>query len=188
MKKLFLAFVAFASLFLNTAIAEPFNLDKTHATVGFKVKHLAITTVYGRFTDFDVSVDYDPQQKKFNSLNAIIQTASVNTDNQKRDEHLKSPDFFDANKNKTITFELKNHKLDEENGKLEGTITIAGITKDIVLNIDDISTIQRNGKTRVGISLSGKLNRNDFGVGKSFLANVISDDVKINVDIEIVQK
>ncbi|MFA9372943.1 MAG: YceI family protein [Poseidonibacter sp.] len=165
--------------------AGTYNVDTSHSNVGFKVKHLMISNVSGKFDKFSGSFEYDEKTKQLKSLKGIIDVNSVNTENAKRDGHLKSADFFDAGKYPEITFTLEKIKDDYAFGKL----TIHGITKDVKLDYENNgSIIDPWGNTRVGLALSGKLNRSDYGLvyNQALEAGgvVIGEKVKLNIELE----
>lgn len=133
------------------------------------------------------------KQKTFNKLNAVIDTASIDTDNQKRDDHLKSEDFFASEKFPKMTFEMTSYKTNGDEGEVTGNLTIRGITKAIKLKVEDISTIKDfKGQNRVGFTLEGKINRLDYDLKWNKLLEAggvaVAEDVKIIIDIEAVEK
>ena len=124
------------------ASASVYTLDGTHTNVGFSVKHLMITNVKGDFKKYDATIDFDAATKSFKVFKANIDTASVDTGIEKRDNHLKSDDFFLSEKFPKMTFEMKSYKADGDEGKMSGDLTIRGITKPVVLEVEDLSTIK----------------------------------------------
>ena len=162
-----------------------YNLDKSHSNVGFKVKHLMISNVSGKFDNFTGSFDYDEKTKTLKSLNGNIEVSSINTENEKRDAHLKSADFFDTQKYPNITFKL----LEVKDDKAYGEYTMHGVTKKISLDYENNGTITDPwGNKRVGLELSGKINRKDYGVtwNKALEAGgvMVGDKVKLTIDLE----
>lgn len=168
--------------------AEPFMLDRGHSGVGFKVKHMGISKVNGRFKDFSATIDFDVQNNKFNSLSASIDVSSIDTDNQKRDEHLKDKDFFDVKQYPTIKFEMTSYKPDGDDGKMKGILQIGSIAKEISLDTDINGKIQKDGKVIVGFSLEGKIKRSEFGLGSGFASSLIGDSVDIEIEAEMNNK
>ncbi len=175
-----------ASLLTTGALyAGTYNVDVSHSNVGFKVKHLMISNVTGNFDKFNGSFEYDEKSGKVTSVNGVVDVASINTDNEKRDGHLKSTDFFDAEKYPTITF-----KVDKIDGnKAYGKFTMRGVTKDVAFDIENTGTITDPwGNKRVGVEISGKVNRKDYGVNwnKALEAGgvVVDENVKIIVELE----
>ncbi|MFY4806012.1 YceI family protein [Aliarcobacter butzleri] len=183
MKKLKLGLL---SLAVSTALfAGNYNVDASHSNVGFKVKHLMISNVSGKFDKFSGKFEYDEKTKKLKSLVGDVTVASINTEDEKRDAHLKSADFFDEANHPTLTF-----KLDKVDGdKAYGKLTIRGITKDVKLDLENNGTaIDPWGNTRVALALSGKINRTDFGLNwnKALEAGgvLVDETVKISVEVE----
>ncbi len=179
-------------LSFSLANATEYKLDNAHTTVGFSVKHLMITNVKGDFKDFEAKIDFDKATKNFNSFSAIVDTASVDTGIEKRDTHLKSDDFFLSEKFPKMTFEMTSYKNGDE-GEMKGNLTIRGITKPIVLEVEDLSTIKDfEGNNRIGFTLKGKINRIDYDLKWNKALEVggvaVGEEVKIIVDVEAVEK
>ncbi|WP_421715773.1 YceI family protein [Arcobacter arenosus] len=165
--------------------AGTYNVDASHSNVGFKVKHLMISNVTGKFDKFSGSFEFDEKSGKVTSVDGTVEVASINTDNEKRDGHLKSADFFDAGKYPTITFKV--NKIEDE--KAYGKFTMRGVTKDVEFDIENTATVTDPwGNKRVGVEISGKVNRKDYGVNwnKALEAGgvVVDETVKIIVELE----
>lgn len=180
-------------LTFGLANATPHTLDESHTEVGFSVKHLMITNVKGEFTNFSADIDFDHKTKTFNKLNAVIQTKSVDTGIVKRDNHLRSEDFFLAEKYPQITFNMKSYKGDGDEGVMVGDLTIRGITKEVKLEVEDLGTIKDfEGNNRVGFTLKGKIKRGDYGLKWNKALELggfaVGEKVKIIVEIEAVEK
>ena len=175
-----------AALLLSSSLfAGNYNLDIDHSNVSFKVKHMLISNVRGEFTDFTGSFVYDEKTNKLKSLKGIIKVSSIDTDNLKRDKHLKSKDFFHAKKFPLIKYTLNQIK----NDKAYGEITIHGITKNIVMDFENNGLIADPwGNTRVGIALEGKISRKDFKLKWNDLLEtggaIVADKIKLYVEIE----
>lgn len=162
-----------------------YSVDIAHSSADFSVKHMMISTVKGNFATFNGTFAYDEASKTLNSLKGEIQAASINTGIKDRDDHLRSADLFDVAKYPTITFVLDEVKGDKAYGKL----TLHGITKAVVLNYENGGIVKDPwGKQRVGIGLSGSINRTDFGItwNKALEAGgvAVSDAVKLDVALE----
>lgn len=173
------------SLFVSSLFAGSYAVDKAHSNMGFKVKHLMISNVKGTFGDFKGKFEYDEKSKKITSLNGEIQVASINTDNEKRDAHLKEEEIFDAAKYPTITFKMT--KMDEDS--VYGDFTLKGVTKNIKLSYEHGGTIvDMQGKERVGFSLEGKIKRADYGLTYNSVLEAggfaIGEEVKLEIEIE----
>ena len=181
------------ALTAGLASASVYSLDGLHTNVGFSVKHLMITNVKGDFKKYDATIDFDAATKSFKVFKANIDTASVNTGIEKRDNHLKSDDFFLSEKFPKMTFEMKSYESNGDEGKMTGDLTIRGITKSVVLDVEDLATIKDfEGNTRVGFTLNGKINRMDYDLkwNKALeLGGVaVSEEVKIIVDVQAKEK
>ncbi|HHM02535.1 MAG TPA: polyisoprenoid-binding protein, partial [Caldithrix abyssi] len=160
---------ALALLSLGTmAMATDYVNDKSHTTIGFEVTHMVISTVEGEFKDYDVSLTFDPRDlSKFN-VEANIKLASVDTDNPKRDEHLRSPDFFDAAKYPVMTFKSNTVEKTDNGYVAIGTLTLHGITRDVRLPFTVKGPVKDPwGNTRIGVSASTTINRKDYKVSWS---------------------
>lgn len=180
-------------LTVGIASASEYSLDSSHTNVSFSVKHLMITNVKGEFKKYDANIDFDAASKTFKTFKANVDTGSVDTGIVKRDNHLKSEDFFLSEKFPKMTFEMKSYEADGDEGKMSGDLTIRGITKPVVLEVEDLATIKDfEGNNRVGFTLKGKINRMDYDLkwNKALeLGGVaVAEDVKISVDIEAVEK
>jgi polyisoprenoid-binding protein YceI len=175
------------------ASASVYTLDSSHTSVGFSVKHLMITNVKGEFKKYDANIDFDAATKSFKVFKANIDTASIDTGIEKRDNHLKSEDFFLSEKFPKMTFEMKSYEANGDEGKMSGDLTIRGITKPVVLEVEDLATVKDfEGNSRVGLTLKGKINRMDYDLkwNKALeLGGVaVGEDVKIVVEVEAVEK
>ena len=175
------------SLVFSLAQAKEFVVDTTHTNIGFSIKHMMISNVKGNFNTYTTMVDFDADKKVFTKLSASIDASSVDTNMPKRDEHLRSAEFFDVAQFKTIDFVMDSMK----DGKVYGKITIHGVTKDIVLNATIHGVVKDpQGKQRAGLTLEGKINRKDFGLTWSKVLEggglMVDDTVNLIVDMEIV--
>jgi polyisoprenoid-binding protein YceI len=163
--------------------AAVYKVDPSHSTVGFKVKHMMISTVTGKFGNF--SGTYDLDKGVFKSLSGAIKADSIDTGITKRDDHLRSADFLDVAKFADITFVMSS----ATKTKMTGNLTIHGITKKVVLDVDMGGVVEDPwGNQRSGFVLNGKINRKDFGLNwnKAIEAGgvVVGDEVKMVVEIE----
>jgi polyisoprenoid-binding protein YceI len=179
--------LSMASLLASTALfAGTFNVDKSHSSVEFKVKHMMVSNVKGSFNNFQGSFDFDEKANKLTSLNGVVQVKSIDTANEKRDKHLKESDFFAADTYPTIIFNLDEVKGDKAYGKL----TMRGVTKEVTFDIDTAGTTIKDpwGNTRTGFTLEGKLNRFDYGIKYNTLLEAggvaVGKDIKIVVEVE----
>ncbi len=187
--KSFLVICFGASIALN---ASPHKLDKGHSDVAFSVKHLMITNVKGNFKEFDGVIDFDYKTKTFNTFKGTIKSTSVDTGIEKRDNHLRSEDFFLSEKYPDIVFEMTSYKADGDEGIMTGNLTIRGITKVVELEVEDLGTVvDFQGNNRVGFTLKGKINRFDYDLkwNKALeLGGVaVSEDVKLVADLQAIE-
>jgi polyisoprenoid-binding protein YceI len=175
------------------AASAKYTIDKDHSKVGFAVKHLMISEVTGNFKDFEGSFTFDSATGDVSDATFTVKTASVNTDNAKRDEHLQSPDFFDSAKYPNMT--LKNSKLKKagkDKYKWTGDLTIRDVTKPVSFDLTQIGTVKDPwGNTRVGFHAEGKINRTEYGLkwNKALEGGglTVGEDVKIILDAEAIQ-
>jgi len=184
-----IATLAFSTMLLT---ASDFEIDKTHSQVSFKVKHMMISNVQGTFKEYDAEIEFDKKTMQFTSLSAEMETKSVDTGIEKRDNHLRSADFFDAKKNPVITFEMTSYKGDKEEGKMDGNLTIRGISKAVTLDVEIGGVIKDpGGLIRLGFVLEGKIKRKDFGLKWNKLLEAgglaVSETVKLTIEIEAIE-
>ncbi len=169
-------------------------IDPTHSEIQFKVKHLMISTVTGQFNKFNATVETEGDDFTTAKVHFTADIDSISTNNEQRDGHLKTGDFFDAALHPQLIFEGKTlEKLSEENYKLYGTLTMRGTAKEIILDVEfGGMTNDPWGKTRVGFSLSGKINRKDFGVSFSMVSEtggiLLGEEVKLIANAEFVKQ
>ncbi len=177
-------------LAVSTLFGGTYNVDTSHSNVGFKVKHMMISNITGKFDTFNGSFEYDEKTNTLKALTGVVEVKSINTQNEKRDKHLRSSDFFATDKFSQITFKLD--KIEDEIAY--GKLTIRGVTKDVKLNFENNgSIVDPWGNTRVGLALSGKINRFDYGIKYNKLLEAggvaIAEIVKLDIELEgILQK
>ena len=167
--------------------AGKYDVDPAHSSVGFEVPHLVISTVEGKFTKFEGTVELNEKFEK-SSVKASADTASVNTGNEKRDGHLKSADFFDSAKNPKLTFESTEIKGTPASFKLIGNLKIKTTTKKVTFDAKYLGTINDGmGNEKVAFTATTKIARKDFGLTYGAMVEagpVIGDDVTITLKIE----
>src|SRR5262245_49777920 len=169
--------------------SESLKIDRNHSNVGFRVRHIN-TMVTGRFKEFEGTIEFDEQNKTASKVSATIQTASIDTNVEARDKHLKSPDFFDVDKNATITFSSTGvADVQGNKAKIKGQLTMHGVTKDVVLDTEFLGKAKDpRGDVRYGFQASTKINRKDFGMtwGRALETGgvLVGDDVEITLDVE----
>lgn len=168
-------------------------LDPTHSEVQFKVKHLMISTVTGHFKKFDANVETQGDDFSTAKINFTADVDSITTNNEQRDGHLKTGDFFAAEEHPQIKFESTKLEKSGNDYKLHGNFTIRGVTKPVVLDVDYGGTTKDPwGNTRAGFEVNGKINRKDFGMSFNAATEtgglVVSDDVKLHSNVEFVKQ
>jgi polyisoprenoid-binding protein YceI len=182
------------ALLLGFAHADDFRIDKGHSHVNFKIKHMMISNVTGSFNDYNGQISYDPAKKEFTKFMGEVVTTSIDTGIKKRDEHLRSGDFFDVDKFPKIKFVMTEYKkVSDDEGKMIGTITIKDVSKKITFDVEIGGMINDPwGNTRLGFSMVSKINRKDFGLNWNRLLEsgglVVGDKVKLMIDLELIKK
>lgn len=169
-------------------------LDPTHSEVGFKIKHLMITNVSGSFGSFTADAITDGDDFNTAQINFSADISSINTGNEQRDTHLKSPDFFEAEKFAHLTFKGNGLTPTDEAGEFElkGDLTIRDVTKPIKLKVE-MGGIAKDpwGQTKAGFTIAGKINRKDFGLVWNAPTEagglLVSEEVRLNAEIQLVK-
>lgn len=178
---------AFAVALAANVSAENYNLDASHTQVGFKIKHMGLSTVRGTFDGVDATVSYKGSPETL-ELTATIQVSSVNTKNEKRDGHLANEDYFDAEKFPTIMFKSTGVEKDDEDWVMNGHITIKGVTKPIQLELEvngPVDSPWQEGTQIIGVVLEGEITRQDFGVAHDGASDkLIGDTVELEINLE----
>ena len=169
----------------TTLFAGNYAIDTSLSNANFTVKHLKVTNVTGTFNDMSGNFEYDEETNKLKSLKGEIVVSSINTADEKRDEHLKSEDILNVAKFQKITF--KSTKIEKDT--VYGDFTMKGVTKNIKLDLETTSVIKDPwGKQRTGFSLNGKIKRSEFGLtwNKALETGgvAVSDEVKLVIDVE----
>jgi len=179
---------------MNHDAQKHWKLDPAHTTVGFSIRHLMIANVRGVFETIEGTVSYDSARPEAAQLDVKIAVASVHTREPQRDQHLRSADFFDAERYPTIRFRGTGLRRRADGAlELDGALTIRDATRPITLQIDELTAEQRDfqGARRFGASARGKLRRSDFGITFNKLLETggvgIGDDVLLTIDASIVE-
>jgi polyisoprenoid-binding protein YceI len=174
--------------------ADTWTVDTSHSAARFTVRHMMVSNLAGQFQKVSGSVKYDGKNLQHATVDATIDATSVNTHDDKRDEHLRGKDFFETDKFPTISFKSKQVTPAKDGSfKILGTLTMHGVSRDVTLEAEPLAPAVKDpwGKTRTGTSASTKINRKDFGI--SYDKNMdsggamVGDDVKITLDIELVK-
>jgi polyisoprenoid-binding protein YceI len=173
--------------------AQGWTIDRAHSQVTFRVRHMGVAWVNGEFKEFTGSFSFDTTNLAAAAAQLTIQTASIDTENERRDNHLRSPDFFAADSFPQITFQSRRVERGSGPGmyRLVGDLTIRGVTRPVTLDVEvgGMRVVQgREGRSVVaGFSLSGRVNRLDYGLRWNNIVegvNVVADEVRIQVDVE----
>jgi polyisoprenoid-binding protein YceI len=180
----------------SIALAATFTIDPVHSNANFTVKHMMVSNVKGEFSNVTGTVNLDDKDITKSTVEASIDASTVDTREPKRDGHLKSPDFFDVAKYPTITFKSKKvEKAGEGKLKVTGDLTMRGVTKEVVLDVDGPAKEAKDpfsGTVRTGLSATTKVNRKDFGLNWNKAVEtggvLVGDDVTVGLEIELVKK
>lgn len=169
------------------------QLDTSHSQVHFSVKHMMISTVRGKFDSFAADADIDVADLSRSKVRATAQVSSINTSDAQRDGHLKSPDFFDAEKFPELVLESKSIKVSGEDLTVEADLTIRGVAKPVTLKGEYSGPAKDPwGNTRVGVSVVAEINREDFGLNWNQVLEaggvLVGKKIKIEIDAEFIQK
>jgi polyisoprenoid-binding protein YceI len=171
-----------------SALAQPstWTIDHNHSQVNFAIKHAMVSTVRGSLSGVTGTVVWDDKDPSKSSVEATIDATTVSTNNEARDKHLKSPDFFGVEKFPTLTF--KSTSVTSSGGKLQvvGDLTLTGVTKSVTLTVDGPTAPVKGqgGKQVTGFSATGTLKRSDFNFGSKFSSPTLGDDVQFTIDVE----
>ncbi len=169
-------------------------LDPSHSEIQFKVRHLMVSYVTGSFTQFDATVETKGDDLTTAKVKFTADVNSVSTNNEQRDAHLKNNDFFDADNYPQLNFESSRlEQISEEEYNVYGTLTMRGVSKEIVLQAEYGGIMTDPwGNSRTGFSVTGKINRKDFGVGFGMVSEtggvLLGDEVKINANVEFIKE
>jgi polyisoprenoid-binding protein YceI len=181
-----LSLLAASSPFANAV--ETYQVDPQHSAIIFRIKHLGIAYVYGRFNDMSGILKIDDQAPANSSVQIFVETHRVDTNVKERDDHLRSADFFDAKRFPTISFTSKSFKkVDEDTYEVAGDLNLHGITKPLTVNVQRTGSGDDPwGGYRVGYETTFWIKRSDFGM--TFMMNGVADEVRITVSIESIRK
>lgn len=167
--------------------------DPAHSEITFKVRHMMITNVTGILREYTIVVTTEEDDFTDAEIFFTGKATSITTGNEQRDTHLRSAEFFEVEKNPEITFRSTSYRKSGGNYKLSGDLTIRGITKPVTLDVE-FGGVQKDpwGGTRAGFTVTGKINRKDFGLNWNTVLEtggvLVGDDVKINCDVELVKE
>jgi len=169
-----------------------YDVDLDHSIVEFKVAHMVVSKTTGHFKDYTGFIEMDPEAGTVKALEATIKTASINTNHEKRDAHLRDADFFEVTKYPTMTYKMKSYKKTGDGYTAVGDLTLHGVTKEITL-VGNFNGVTKDpwGNIRAGFNAEGKINRKDFGMVWNRTLDtgglVVGDEVFIKLDIECIK-
>jgi polyisoprenoid-binding protein YceI len=167
--------------------ADRYVIDKAHTYVGFTVRHMMVTNVRGKFNKFDGEILLDPNDITKSSANFTIETASVDTDHERRDKHLRSDDFFNAEKYPTLTFRSKRVIRKGNDLSLVGDLTIRDVTREVVIPFELTGPVKAGDRKRIGVEARLTINRFDYGLKYNRMAEatvVVAPEVKVELNVE----
>ena len=175
-------------------MTNKYEIDPAHSSLQFSVRHLMLSNVRGAFSGVHGTLNYDPANPPASTVEASVDVNTVNTNDPQRDGHLKTADFFDAAHFPTITFRsTRVDKKGEGEFQVTGDLTIHGVTKPVVLNVEEVSEEGKDpwGNTRIGASAKTKIKRSDFGLTWNAALEaggvVVGDDVKLDFELEFIK-
>jgi len=167
------------------------QLDTVHSQIEFAVKHMMVSTVRGRFKKFSGTVALDEQLPEQSRVDVTVDVASVDTGEERRDGHLRSPDFFDVDRYPTLAFKSTNvEQLGEDHYRVTGDLTIRDVTREVPLDVTlEGRHRDMQGQRRAGFALTGSINRKDFGLNWNVALEaggwLVADTIKLLVDAEV---
>jgi polyisoprenoid-binding protein YceI len=168
-------------------------LDPTHSEIQFKVKHLMISKVTGQFQKFDASVETEGNDISTAKVHFSADINSISTNNEQRDAHLRASDFFDAENHPQLTFvSSRLQKIEEENYELHGTLTMRGVSKEEIFNVEFGGLVKDPwGNDRTGFTINGKINRKDYGISFSMVSEtgglLLGEEVSIDAQVQFIK-
>lgn len=171
-----------------------FTIDSAHSSANFSIKHMMIAKVHGGFEKVSGTLLLDAQDITKSSIEASIEAASINTREPQRDAHLKSADFFDVEKYPTLNFKSKKVEQDGDDLKVTGDLTIHGVTKEVVFEVEGPTAEMKDpyGNIKIGLSAKTKIKRKDFGLSWNAALEaggvLVGDDVAISLDVQFAKK
>ncbi len=189
-KRAALAALALAALAAPLSAADNLEIDTVHSSVVFAVKHFGVSYAYGRFNQFDGKIEYDAANAANSNFELTIKADSVDTANERRDKHLRSPDFFNANQFGEISFKsTKVERASEKQLKVTGDLTMNGVTKSISVDIEETGQFEHPRRGMMyGFHGTAVVKRSEFNVSYGVDNGAIGDDVKLMISLETVKK
>jgi polyisoprenoid-binding protein YceI len=167
--------------------ADTFAIDPVHSSVVFKIRHMKLADFYGRFNDISGAVSFDKEDAAKSSVNAEVKVESVDTNNEKRNQHLKSPDFFNAKQFPVMSFKSTKVEKSGDDYKVTGDFSLHGVTKSITVDFKKVGEGKgMQGETRIGGATEFTIKRSDYGI--TFMPDGLGDEVGIILSLEGVKK
>jgi polyisoprenoid-binding protein YceI len=194
MKKISLVLITLLFATIAISAQTSWSIDKSHSEIGFSVSHMVISDVEGQFHKYDATVETDGDNWENAKVNFTIDVASIDTDNEDRDNHLRSDEFFNAEKYPHITFVSKSmKKVDDNKYELTGDFTMRDVTKEITLDVTHRGTVTDPwGNTRAGFKIEGSVDRQDYGINWDKTLDtgglVAGNEVEFNIGVELVKQ
>jgi polyisoprenoid-binding protein YceI len=189
MKKITIVTAAFL-LFAFTGFAQTWNWDKAHSQLNFGIQHMSISEISGTFTGVDAKMVSSAPDMTDAQIELTADVNTINTSNEQRNAHLKTADFFDAAQFGTLSFKSTSFKkVGDKNYKLEGNLTMHGVTKPVALDVvfNGTATNPMNKKVSAGFKITGIVKRSDFGIAPKMPSNFLGDDVLLKANAEFVK-
>lgn len=173
-------------------MADKFIVDSTHTSIGFGVKHMMVTTVRGRFTEFAGEIEVEGEDPTTARGTVTIQTASIDTQNEQRDAHLRSADFFDAAQYPEVTYTISGVTKNGDSYRVNGDLTMHGVTRPVELTVAvEDAFLDPFGNQRIGIAATGTLNRTEWGLtwNQTLEAGrlLVSEQIKLEIEAALVR-
>jgi polyisoprenoid-binding protein YceI len=181
---------AFITVFSTAGFSQTWNWDKAHSQLQFGIQHLSISEIDGSFGGVTAKITSSKDDFSDAVVELSAEVASINTGNEQRNTHLKSPDFFDAAKFPTLTFKSTSFKkTGAKTYEVAGDLSLHGVTKPVVLTatLNGTTVNPQSKKTIAGFKVTGTIKRTDFGIATGFPSNMLSDDVALNANAEFVK-
>lgn len=173
---------------------QTWKVDPAHSEIMFKIRHMMLSTVTGYFRKFDIEAETDGDDfKKAGNISFTAEVESIDTNNEQRDAHLKSEDFFKAAEFPQVKFVSKSFEENGENSTLTGDLTMRGVTKPVTLNVEYGGiAVDPYGQTKAGFTVTGKIKRKDFGLSWDAVTEagsvVVSDEVRLLIEVQLVKQ
>lgn len=179
-------FALSALLALPSLAASTYQFDTAHSEISFRIRHLGLSKVYGRFTGFKGSLVMDDKDPSKTAVDVTVDAATVTTENEARDKHLRSPDFFNVAQFPSLTFRsVAVRSVGKDQYEVTGDFTLHGVTKRITLPMTATGTTSTPKETRVGFEGTLALNRSDYGI--TYMQGIVGEEVAITLDVEAVR-